>query len=232
MSPHPQLPLGVGLPDGARLESFHPGPNALVLEAVRGLPAAPGPAAIFVHGPRGSGRSHLLQGACAAAAPSSAAGYIGLADHHAVPRMLEGWEGLDLVCLDDLDAVAGDRAWEAALFSLVNRLREAGGRLLVAADGPPGALPLALPDLRSRLTWGPVFGLERMDDEDRIRALMLRASRRGLELPADSARYLITRHARGMDQLQDLLERLDRASLAAQRKLTVPFLRELLGSDE
>ena len=145
------------------------------------------------------------------------------------PELLDNLEQCELVCLDDLDAVAGRADWEEALFHLFNRLRDAGKRLLLAAATSPRELGVQLPDLQSRLTLALVFQLQELADEDKLRALQLRASRRGLQMPDEVGRFILTRGARSMSALFELLEQLDQASLQAQRKLTIPFLKETLG---
>ena len=142
--------------------------------------------------------------------------------------MLEGLERADLVCLDDVDALAGAQEWEQAVFALYNGLREHGGRLLAAGPVPPAALPLELEDLRTRLAWGLVYQLQPLDDEDKLRGLQQRARERGLELPDAVARYLLQRCRRDMASLLHCLDELDRASLAAQRRLTIPFVKEVM----
>jgi len=135
---------------------------------------------------------------------------------------------MSLVCLDDVQALTGHDEQEEALFHLYNRIRESGGRLLVAANASPAGLAPRLPDLRSRLLWGPVFHLHRLDDAGRLAALQLRADRRGFQLNNDVGTYLLHRHPRDMAKLFELLEQLDHASLTAQRRLTIPFVRSLL----
>jgi len=138
-------------------------------------------------------------------------------------------EALDLVCLDDFERVAGDEHWERALFRLVNGLYLAGGRLVVAAAGAPAEVGIRLPDLLSRCQALTRFRLRYLDDEERLEALRARAAFRGFDLPADTARYLLRRVPRDMGRLMALLDRLDTASLAASRRLTIPFVRKVLG---
>lgn len=221
-----QLTLRIGLRDSATFANFFPGDNAAPLHLLQ-QGAEP---FVYLWGSPGSGRSHLLQAAChAEAARGGAPAYLPFAE---LPpggvALLEGLEQMSLVCLDDLQAVAGDGAWEEALFHLYNRVRDAGGRLLAAADASPAALPVALPDLRSRLAWGPVFQLQSLDDAGRLAALQLRAQARGMELGEEVGAYLLRRCPRDMHALFELLERLDQASLAAQRRLTIPFVRDLI----
>jgi DnaA family protein len=229
-----QLPLGVRLRDDATFANYYPGANAAALgyvEHLCGEDAGWTDSLIYLWGAEGVGRSHLLQAAClrfeqrgelAVYLPLS-----GLVQYG--PVLLDELERCELVCLDELDAIAGRREWEVALFHLFNRLRDTGRRLLLAADCSPRALPIVLPDLKSRLTMALVFQLQGLSDEDKLRALQLRASRRGLQLPEDVGRFILTRGSRDMNTLFDLLERLDQASLQAQRKLTIPFLKETLG---
>ncbi len=224
-----QLTLDIGLRDGATFALFEPGAN---LPLVAALEAAEEPF-LFLWGPVGCGRTHLLQAACHHhASQGGSPVYLplpALVAQGAV-AMLEGLEQLGLICLDDLEAVAGEPIWERALFNLYNRARAAGTRLIAAAASPPQTLPIALPDLRSRLAWGPVFQLQELDDAGKIAALRRRAAGRGLELPEEVGQWLLRRCERDLPSLLLQLDRLDHASLAAQRRLTIPFVRSVLGA--
>lgn len=226
-----QLPLGLRLPAAARFDNFIAGPNAEAVAAVWQLATEPNAAVLFLSGAAGSGKTHLLQAACRQAEACGGHGiYLPLAEwvEHD-PRLLEGLEHYALLALDDVQAIAGRGAWEEALFHLFNRLRDTGGRWLGAASVAPEHLGLSLPDLRSRLGWGALYALQAVDDAARIRILTLRAHERGLELPEDTAHFLLRRCPRDLPALMALLERLDAAALSAQRRLTVPFVKEVLG---
>ncbi len=226
-----QLALPVHLRDDATLENFlfseALGPLRAMLEQQTGLDGEP---SVFLHGSPGSGRSHLLQAACHAR-PAGDALYLpmeqlsGMSPEH----VLDGVEALSLVCLDNLHAVAGDTDWEQELFNFINRSRERGCRLLLSADAAPRQLPIALPDLASRLSWGVVFQLASPCDQRKLEILQFRAARRGLQLEDEAARYLLSRAPRAMTALMDVLEQLDRDSMALQRNLTVPFIKSRLG---
>jgi DnaA family protein len=142
--------------------------------------------------------------------------------------VLDGLAARRCVCLDDIDRVAGDVNFELALFDLGNQLTDHEGILVVAAAAAPREVGIGLPDLLSRLTRLPVFHVEPLDEQGRMEALQLRARHRGLELPADTARYLLQRSRRDMASLYELLDRLDVAALRAQRRLTIPFVRDIL----
>lgn len=223
--PMEQLPLRVRLRDSARFASFVAGANR---EAEHVLADPGGPRAVWLWGRAGTGKTHLLQAACAAAGErGELAAYVELATAPA-SAVLDGCETLNLVCLDGLEQVAAEAAWNAAMFRLYTLLQESGGRLVVASAAPPTSLEFTLPDLRSRLLAASVHQLVELDEAGLCEALRLRAAARGLELSEEAAQYLVHRLPRDTHSLFDVLERLDDASLAAQRRLTIPFLREQL----
>ena len=227
--PQQQLTLPVTLRDDATLDNFLPVPGSeALLHALEQQLEATGEAIIYLYGEAGSGKSHLLQACCHRA--GSGALYLPLADlaDYSPEEVLAGVAGMRLVCLDDLHAVAGNAAWEFALFELYNRARETGARLLVAADSAPRVIALNLEDLRSRLSWGVVYRLASCDDEQKKAVLQYRARRRGLTLPDEVAHYLVSRAPRGLDPLLDLLDRLDQASLEQKRALSIPFVKQTL----
>jgi DnaA family protein len=222
-----QLPLGVRLQDRTSFASFLAGDNGLPLAAVQRTASGTGERCVWLHGPAGSGKSHLLQALCAAV-PGSA--YFPLAQLLASgPDVLEGAEQLTAVALDDLHVVAGDAGWERRLFALYNDCDAHATRLVIAARHPVTGLGVVLPDLRSRLASMPHFAMRPLDEAQQREALQRRAAQRGLELPDETVRYLQRRYARDMSSMQALLDRLDAASLEEQRRLTVPFIRQVAG---
>ena len=222
-----QLPLGVRLAETARFDGFVAGPNREALEL---LSADAPPRLLWLWGRAGTGKTHLLQASCAAVGQAGGtAAYLDL-ETTGASELLEGFEALDLVCLDSLERVADDAAWNAAIFRLHTLMQDGAGRLYVASNGPPASLHFRLPDLRSRLLAAPVLQLHELAEEDRVAVLEQRAGRLGLVLPRESAAYLVQRLPRDMHSLCTALDRLDLAALAAQRRLTVPFLRQVLES--
>jgi DnaA family protein len=220
-----QLPLGVRLSKAARFDSFVAGDNREVVERLAGpVP----PRVLWLWGRAGTGKSHLLQAACADAGErGGSATYVDL-ETAKNPALLEGCESLGLVCLDSLDRASDDPAWNAAIFRLHTLMQDGAGRMLVASTAPPASLRFCLPDLRSRLLAAPVYQLLSLGEQDQIAALERRAARLGLELPRESASYLLHHLPRDMHTLCAMLDQLDEAALAAQRRLTVPFLRQVL----
>ena len=227
----PQLPLALRYPPDQRFETWLGAPATLA--QLRALASGEAGDALYLQGGSGSGKTHLLLAACAAAeAGGASANYLSLARVRGRARAaLQGIEQAGLVALDDLDAVAGDREDEIALFDLHNRVRDAGIGLLYAARDVPAALPLVLPDLRSRLAQCARWTLPVLDDAGRAGLLRQRAASRGLDFDDAALEWMLRRCSRDLASLTALFERLDRASMAAQRRLTVPFLRQVLGSD-
>lgn len=229
-----QLPLGVQLGVSLRFETYAAGSNAEAVEALIGLAAGRSNAPVWIYGSPGAGKSHLLQAACAeAGAAGRASAYLPLELVRAEdPAIVEGFDQQDLVALDDVESIAGSERWESALFTLYNGLAEHGGRLAMAGAGPPAAVAIRLPDLASRLAASEVHRLEPLAESEQPAALRRRAERRGLELPDETLGFLTRRAPRDFATLCRMLDALDMESLAAQRRLTVPFVREWLARAE
>ena len=233
MNSHPQLPLGLALRDSARFNSFYPGENLETVHELQLSATGRGEALIYVVGAGGMGKTHLLQAACYEAAQSGrTTGYLPLQEllGFAV-TVFDDLEQLDLICLDEVAAVAGHEDWERGLFDLFNRVRQSGSTLLIAAGKRPDQAGFLLPDLVSRLGWGVTYLLKPLAEHDVIAALRCRAQARGLQLPEETAQYLLRRFPRDLPTLFALLDTLDTASLIEQRRLTVPFVKSVLDSN-
>ncbi len=224
----PQLPLSLKFPPDQRLAFFSGRDD--VREMVAAVADGSRSDWLYLAGPAGSGKTHLLLAACAQAqAHDRRAVYLPMAALAGrVESALAGQDEAGLVCLDGLDAIAGQRDDEVALFHFHNRMRAGSGRLVYAASAMPAALPFVLPDLVSRLEQCTRLALEPLDEDARRDVLRQRAARRGLELDEAVLDYLFRRVGRDLATLTGLLDRLDRESLAAQRRITVPFLRGVL----
>ncbi|GAB4288450.1 MAG: DnaA regulatory inactivator Hda [Methylophaga sp.] len=188
---------------------------------------------LYLYGETGTGKTHLLI-ACAEKVQQQGFQviYLSLAElvRTGQPAVLQSLEHADLLCLDDLEAVAGHHEWEVALFHCFNRLHDAKGHLLVATEHNPANIEITLPDLRSRLATGLVYQLASMSDEQKQQALILQAQSRGLMMGAEVAQYLLRHYGRDMPALMQVLQQLDKASLQAKRRLTIPFVRQVLSN--
>lgn len=229
MSGTPQLPLGFGTPPHHRIASFVNSGNEDAIAAIEAVARGESAGWLFLAGPEGSGKTHLLVGACHVAS-SEGSQYIPLLRlGKGATDALIALSPRPLVAVDDVDAIAGDLHAEVALFDAYNRVHDAGGRMLFAARHRPGQLRLVLPDLVSRLSACTQLAIAPLGDEDRRRVFGLRAIERGLEMEPAVVDFLFRRHARDLGALLVLLDRIDRESLAEQRRITVPFLRRIVG---
>lgn len=227
-----QLSLPVHLPDDETFNSYYPAAgNDELIQKLQLSAQGQSDAAIYLWGPVKSGRTHLMHAACAHANELERRSfYIPLGIHASISTaLLEGLELLDLVCIDDIHAIAGHPVWEEALFDLYNRVAEHKNcALVVSANASPSDAGYLLPDLVSRMQWGLNYQLQPMADDEKLVALQRRSAMRGLQLPEDVGRFLLNRMARDLRTLFDVLDRLDKASMIHQRKLTIPFVKETL----
>lgn len=228
-----QLALNVALDDEATLENFYIGDNASVMQALTDLLSAQDHN-VFLWGKSGCGCSHLLQAICHQAQQHRlSALYISLQDLSELsPALFENLEQYRLVAIDDIQSVIDYPEWQEALFHFYNRTQISGTSLLFAAKQPPRALNLSLADLMSRLCHSLVFQVNSLTDEQKVQAIILRAKNRGLMLSPGVGVFLLQHYQRNMTALFQLLEQLDMASIAAQRKITLPFVRQVLREQE
>jgi len=225
-----QLTLGVGLKDQANFANYFAGSNGPLMQELMKSSHGAGERIIYFCGKNGEGCTHLLQACCHDANRNGlTSGYIPLKSLiEFSPDVFEGLESLMLVCVDDLHLIAGRPAWEEAFFHAYNRILEAGGRLIVTANVMPKSLGLILPDLLSRLSWGVVFQLQSLSDTEKLAVLIMRAKRRGMILSEEVGKFILNHCPRHMSTLFSALDTLDKTSLAAQRKLTIPFVKTVL----
>lgn len=224
-----QFILDVTLAEESDFEGFRGADNGLVVDTLRALAQGCGERQVYLYGDAGSGKTHLLQAVCHEVSQRGRrAAYLPpelLASAGA--RSMEGFDALDVVCLDGVGGLCGTPQGEAALFNLINAARARDAALVLSDRRPPRALPAALSDLASRLVWGPVFQLVPLSDADKCGVLMERADRHGFELPREVAEYLLRTCQRDLGSLFAELDRLERASLRQQRKVTLPFARSV-----
>jgi DnaA family protein len=222
-----QLALPLRLADHAVFASFLASGNETLLATLRNLAGGGDGAGCWLWGAAATGKTHLLQAACEQAGDESS--YIPLRMLSSTsPEILDGLANRGLVCIDDLHLVAGKPEWERALFVLYNQVLATEGRLIVAANAAPRSAGFELADLESRLSQLPIFQVRPLGDDETRQALQLRAAQRGLDLPDETAQFLLSRSRRDMASLYSVLDKLDDEALRAQRRLTIPFVKEVL----
>lgn len=224
-----QLPLQFEFKANHTFDDFFPGANQEIIEHLKNCITGNGEPFIFLWGTSGYGKSHLLQACCHQAHNLKLRSlYFDLTPPLPEPLLLNGLDECDLVCLDNIENMVGKPDWEQALFNFFNQHRDRGHQLILSAACSPNALAIQLPDLKTRLNWGLTLKIKALSDDDRIDALILKADRLGFEIAPQTGRYLVSHYDRNPESLWILLEKLNHASLAAKRKLTLPFLKEIL----
>lgn len=227
-----QLPLGLGPDKALSFDNFYTiASNRLLLNQLRLQAEGEGEQWVLVHGAAESGRSHLLQASCQLAANSGlVTAFLPLVElkSYDPEEVFAGSDSFDLLCVDDIDAVVGRREWDEALFHLYNRASLSGTAVLFSSRLPASSLDTTLSDLRSRLNGFSVYHLAALSEEQRLDALIFRASKLGMELSREVAEYLYHRAARNLCALFGILEQLDRESMRHQRALTKPFVKKVM----
>jgi DnaA-homolog protein len=222
-----QLTLGLSLRDEATFSNFYPEGNEALTAHLHAFSALQGEPFIYLWGAQGSGRTHLLQACCHEASPHGSL-YLDLAERGLRPPVLIDMEYFSLISLDNIEAIMAQPGWEEALFHFFNRVRDQNTRLLVAGLSPPNQLSIQLADLSSRLSGGLTLHLQSLTDEQKLQALQMRAQHRGLTLSAEAANFLLRHYSRKMNDLVNILHILDQQAMAAHRRLTIPFIKQIL----
>ncbi len=221
-----QLPLSLKNTEISTFDNFISGDNQQLISSLHNKNEK----LIFIWGDNNTGKSHLLQALVNDyQVKGKNALYFPLQiDEDFSPHLFDGLELMDLVCLDTIQNIVGQDEWEVALFHFFNKIRENNGRLVLASHQNAVNLELHLADLKSRLSWGLTYQTITLSDHDKIKLLKLRAYERGVDMNDSVAQYLLTHTSREVSDLIQLLEKLDYASLAEQRKLTIPFIKDYL----
>jgi DnaA family protein len=228
-----QLPLHFEFRANQTFNDFFPGVNQEIVTHLQQCITGVGEQQVFLWGKPGQGKTHLLQACCHQAQSQNLSSFYfdlsnaGLPD----PLMLSGLDQYDVVCFDNIEPIAGNTAWELAFFNFFNQHRDSGHKLIISASSAPGDIAIQLPDLKTRLNWGLTLKIQPLADSDRIAALIFKADQMGFEIAPQAGRFLLTHYDRDLASLWTLLEKLDKASLAAKRKLTLPFLKQILNED-
>ncbi len=242
MSTYYQQQLVLGFPehDDRDFTTYYAGPNQALLDHLKAFWSSERPNSnLYIWGAPETGRTHLLHALCQESIEyERSAFYLPLKEYLAINeafdeqvliQRLEGLEGMDLILLDDIDVLTGQHYWQEALFHLYNRMQETGGRMVFSASVAPRYLSIDLQDLKSRFSHSLIYQIESLTDEQKCAAFLSRARARGISLSVDVANYIMSRCQRSFAHLIEVLDRLDRRSLEAKRRMTIPFVKEVMG---
>lgn len=241
MSDNPQIPLSFRPRRNDNFEQFVVGKNQIAYAAAKhflqaqedsssNVGGANNSRFLYLKGDPGSGKSLLLNAVCNQAREMGRVA-IYLSIRHLINQGSEppaDLQGIEVLCLDDVDALVGNTVWEEAVFHYLNRMRAEAGYVILAGRQGPGHLAITLPDLRSRLAWGEVHGLKVLADYDKKNVLQQHARVQGVEVADEVLNYLLKYGRRDMKSLLTTLDTLQQKAFAAKRALTVPLLREVL----
>ncbi|EYC51130.1 DnaA regulatory inactivator Hda [Hylemonella gracilis str. Niagara R] len=224
-----QIALDIGLADGPTFASFLPGPNHAALDHLRSWVEQGGadqqtvpPVPVYLWGTGGSGKTHLLLAAREAlCARGASVGWLDAGTEEPLP-FDETWSA---VLMDDVHLYPPARQHTA--FNWFVHAQAARMPVMAAGNLPPAGLNLR-EDLRTRLGWGHVHGLQLLE-EGELRAVLHRAAQsRGLSLGEDVTDFMLTRFSRDLGSLMELLRQLDAYALRTQRAITIPLLKAML----
>ncbi|NMP32485.1 DnaA regulatory inactivator Hda [Thalassotalea sp. M1531] len=232
-----QLALAVQLPDDETFNSYIGKTNETVVTILSDFVAKAGDKSdinsFYLFGGVGVGKSHLLHAASNLADELGKTSLcISMSDHSLLSvEALDGLEQIDLICIDDIQHIAGNLVWQQAIFDLFNRVKEQGRQLIISGETTINELGIELPDLRSRLSWGFIEQLKSLSEEEKMAAVEFRAVKRGLSIQPEVIKYLFTHYSRDMAKLIQYLDTLDKLSIREQRKITIPFVKEALNHE-
>jgi DnaA family protein len=227
-----QLPLHFEFRGNQTFEDFFPGNNPEIINHLKKCAEGTGERQIYLWGLSGTGKSHLLQACCQQAQNSQLDSfYFSLSANLPNPSLLNGLDSFDIVCFDNIEHIAGNSLWEFAFFNFFNLQRDQGQALILSASCPPNKIAIELPDLKTRLNWGLTLKLQSLTDTDKITALIFKADQMGIEISDQVGRFLLTHYDRDLPSLWVMLTKLDQESLAAKRKLTIPFLKQIMSAE-
>jgi DnaA family protein len=229
-----QIPLPFSKYHPYDLKSFVSGKNVEVINVIANIIEHNEIHCLYLWGAKGTGKSHLLQAICTAAhKQGKTPAYLPLAEiENLSADMLTGLENLDLVCIDDIQTISGQSSWEEGLFHLFNSMKAENKCLVISADKSPQNLKLKLADLESRLSWDLVYRLEFLDEESLIKAMKLRANERMFDIPDEVFEYVLKRVPRDTHTLFNPINRLDEASIAEKKKITIPFVTKYISDTQ
>ncbi|MCK5889024.1 MAG: DnaA regulatory inactivator Hda [Methylococcales bacterium] len=226
-----QIPLQFEFQSAYSFHAFYPGNNQETYTHLQQL-FTHNEHQIFLWGSEGSGKSHLLQATCQSANRANKSSfYLSLnAENLRDTSILDGLENIDLVCFDNIDKIAENDLWEMAFFNFFNRHRDNEKHLILSAPCPPKQIPIKLPDLQTRMGWGLTLKLKALSEEQLLNALIYKADILGFELPTHVGKFLILHYIGNLPSMWILLNKIDQETLATQRKLTLPFVKQIIAT--
>jgi len=231
-----QLPLKIGLRDDACFETFVTEKESLALafNELQGALMQSNGRAFYLYGDSGVGKTHLLQASCRFVTEQGKASvYLPFEDHSLplIPDVLTGLEQMPLVCLDDMPHIIGQEKWEQSLANLITKTSVQGHTLILAGQQSINDWNIVTTDLaKALMTVLPIEMQALEEKEEIVFALKRHSLRLGFELPNDVGNYLIKTFSTDLQELLAVLKLLEQATLVEKRRLTLPFVKQVLNA--
>lgn len=228
-----QIPIKFEFQANQSFSTFYVGNNAEIINHLQQI-SNNREQQIFLWGEKGSGKTHLLQAICQNASNLNKAALYFLLDANAQPDVsfFEDLEYLDIACFDNIEQIAGNIAWEKAFFNFYNSYRDSNKKLVLSASCPPKYLAMQIPDLKTRMSWGLTLKLKSLTAEQQIKALIFKANDLGFEIPVNVGLFLLTHYSSDLPSIWSLLDKIEYTSLATKRKITIPFLKQIMAEHD
>lgn len=228
-----QFPLQFELQANQSFSTFYPGSNKEIISHLQTITSS-NEQQIYLWGESGTGKTHCLQASCQEANKLNKTAFYLSLNPQILPdsSILEGLEAFDLVCLDNIDTICKDVHWEQSFFNFYNLHRDSNKQLIISAPCPPKYLDIQLPDLKTRMSWGLTLKLSSLTDEQQLQALIYKADALGFDVPINVGRFIMTHYARDLASLWTILDKVEQATLIAKRKISIPFLKQIMSETE
>lgn len=224
-----QLPLQFEFQANQGFNAFYSGNNKETISHLQQIFSSQ-EQQVFIWGDTGTGKTHLLQAVCQESHSHDKTSFYFSFNSDPLPPtdILNGLDHFDIVCFDNVEKIAGNTQWEQAFFNFFNSHRDNNKQLLLSANCPPKYLTINLPDLKTRMGWGLTLKITPLSESQQIDALIYKANDLGFEIPENVGKFLMSHYARDLPSIWVLLDKINHATLAAKRKLTIPFLKQIM----
>lgn len=231
-----QLPLKIGLREEVCFDTFVAEDEATVLALSQFQQSllSPEGESFYLYGAEGVGKTHLLQAACRYVMERDIASvYLPLADASLplIPDVLNGLERTKLVCLDDVEQVVGQDEWEKALANLLFKSQVLGHKVVLSGQAQISSWDLVTTELTQALMSVLPIPIQALTDKrELVTALQRHALKLGFELPLEVGNYLVKQFSSDLQELLSVLKLLEQATFVEKRRMTLPFVKEVLNN--
>jgi DnaA family protein len=228
-----QIPLRFEFQSNQNFSTFYHGDNEETIDHLQQF-CHSSEQQIYLWGAAGTGKTHLLQATTQEVnKQSKSCFYFSFNNRYLTdPSMLAGLESLDIICFDNIDHIAGNKEWEQAFFNFFNLHRDRNKQLILSSSCPPKYLGIELSDLKTRMSWGLTLKIKELSDEQQLNALIYKANSLGFEIPTQVGRYIMNHYASDLPSTWSLLKKIELATLSAKRKISIPFLKQIMSGQE